>query len=149
MSDFAEILDAELPRVMQEVIIGLLGDTPDNDVVPARSDAAFSCRVRISGGAQADVVVSATLPLASRIAEQMFEDELAGRAPTEQDARDAVREVSNIVAGNLKPLFGDNNQLGLPEDLAQGEPASSDSQLCEATVEHPAGVLHVRVYGTL
>lgn len=149
MSNFAEVLDTELPRVMHEVMLGLLGEIPDNDVLPARAERPMACSVSIRGGAHADVVVSATLTLASRIAEQMFEDELAGRAATEQDARDALREVSNIVAGNLKPLFGDNNQLGLPEDLPQNELAAGASQLSEATVDHPFGVLHVRVYGTL
>lgn len=146
ISPFAEQLQSDLPRVLQEVLFGLLGEYGE-DFAPPAAEGFLSCRVGIRGGFYGEVIVSATLGLASRIAEQMFEDELEGR-PTYTDARDALREVSNIVAGNLKPLFGANNQLGLPEDLAENH-HELPNQLATCTLEHPAGVLKVVVYTTL
>ncbi|HET8933987.1 MAG TPA: chemotaxis protein CheX [Polyangiales bacterium] len=146
VSDYAEVLGGELPRLMSEVIFGLLGEQ-DNFTAPPANDDFISCRVAIHGGFEGEVVVSATRALAVCIAGRMFEDELDGQ-PTLQDARDALREVSNIVAGNLKPLFGENNQLGLPEDQAENARSMPD-QLATSTLDHPAGVLRVVVYTTL
>jgi len=146
ISPFANQLQSDLPRVLDEVMIGLLGER-NEDSEPAAADGFLSCRVTIRGGFEGEVTVSATLGLASSIAEVMFEDELEGR-PTYNDARDALREVSNIIAGNLKPLFGANNQLGLPEDLAENH-HEPPNQLATCTLEHPAGVLKVVVYTTL
>jgi hypothetical protein len=145
-NNYADQLESELPRLMSEVIFGLLGDN-DNYAAPTTNDNFISCRVAIRGGFEGEVIVSATRRLADSIAGRMFEDELDGQ-PTFQDARDALREVSNIVAGNLKPLFGDNNQLGLPEDQAENSP-SLPNQLATSTLDHPAGVLRVVVYTTL
>ena len=145
INPFAQQLQSDLPRVLDEVMVGLLGER-DEDTAPPAADGFLSCRVTIRGGFEGEVIVSATLGLASSVAEQMFEDELDGR-PTYNDARDALREVANIIAGNLKPLFGANNQLGLPEDLAQNH-HELPNQLATCTLEHPAGVLKVVVYTT-
>ena len=131
---------------MSEVIFGLLGDT-DNYAAPPANDTFMSCRVTIRGRFEGEVIVSATRALATSIAARMFEDELDGQ-PSLQDARDALREVSNIVAGNLKPLFGENNQLGLPEDQAESAHSLPD-EIATSTLDHPAGVLRVVVYTTL
>lgn len=146
ISPFAGQLQSDLPRVLQEVLFGLLGEYGE-DFAPPAAEGFLSCAVAIRGGFHGEVIVSATLGLASRIAEQMFEDELDGR-PSYTDARDALREVSNIIAGNLKPLFGANNQLGLPEDIAENR-HDLPNQLATCTLEHPAGVLKVVVYTTM
>jgi hypothetical protein len=65
------------------------------------------------------------------------------------DAQDALREIANIVAGNLKPLFGDHNTLGLPEDLPSDVTYPQLPQLATATVLHGGGRLEVRVFETL
>jgi CheY-specific phosphatase CheX len=145
-SPYAEQLQAELPRVMKEVMLGLLGESVQDSTHPA-NDSFLRCRVSIRGSFHGEVIVSATLALASHIAEQMFDDELEGR-PNCQDARDALREVSNIVAGNLKSLFGENNQLGLPEDLTADHDLLA-SQLATCTLERPPGVLEVVIYTSL
>ena len=145
LSPFAETLQSELPRVLSEVMFGLLGEHSD-DFAPPAAENFLCCRVGISGQFYGEVIVCATLGLASCVAEQMFEDDLTGK-PTYQDSRDALREVSNIVAGNLKPLFGENNQLGLPEDLAENHD-TLPNELAACTLDHPSGVLKVVVYKT-
>ena len=118
---------------------------------PLDHHTPLACRVRIRGGFEGEVIVSATLDLASRIAARMFEDELAERGgePTPREAREALREVANIVAGNLKPLLGANNQLGLPEDLPENVALARVDPLAHATLEHAAGALDVVVYTAL
>lgn len=148
MNDYAEVLEAELPRLMHEVMLGVLGDEPENDVAVADFGSPLACRVTIRGSFEGEVVVSMHLALASCVAQHMFADELPG-SPTQQDALDALREVSNIVAGNLKPLFGEHNQLGLPEDLTPSEADARVGQLAQAKFAHPCGVLDVRVYASL
>lgn len=148
---YSEVLGHELPRVMNEVLVAIFGEQGANPVllhIPSKQRTPLACSVRIRGGFEGEVVVSATLDLASRIAAHMFEDELDG-PPTAREARDALREVANIVAGNLKPLFGEHNQLGLPEDLAESARITRNDPLARATLEHNAGVLDVVVYTSL
>jgi hypothetical protein len=102
--------------------------------------------VQIHGGFEGHVVIRASFAMAATIAQRMFGDDLAG-PPTGQDAQEALREVSNIVAGNLKPLFGEHLSLGLPEDLDNDN--GSGRRLGQAAAEHPFGRLEVRVYAAV
>jgi len=148
--DYQELLQNELPRVMHEVLLAILGEHAANTVlnVPSEHHTPLACRVRIRGGFEGEVVVSASLDLARHIAEHMFEDDLAG-PPTALEAREALREIANIVAGNLKPLLGPSNQLGLPEDLAETAVHTRADPIARATLEHSAGALDVVVYTSL
>lgn len=148
MNIAAEVLESELPRVMHDVTLSILGETgelgPGYDTVQER----LSCAVGIHGGFEGEVVVTATFGLAALFATRMFEGDLPG-PPTPRDALDALREVSNIVAGNLKPLFGDHNTLGLPEERSSDAAPPHTGQLAEASSHLPAGVLEVRVFAAL
>jgi CheY-specific phosphatase CheX len=150
-ASLGELLATELPRVMNEVLLALLGVPAVNAVlvnVPAKHHSSLACRVRIRGDFEGEVIVSATPELADSVAARMFEEDLKG-APTPREAREALREVANIVAGNLKPLLGPNNQLGLPEDLADTGPPARVDPVARATLEHRAGTLYVVVYTSL
>jgi CheY-specific phosphatase CheX len=143
-------LEAAVHTVMEEVLSGLLGTPPQANPQPRQArtqEARLACAVSIDGDWHGRVVVSATLGLAEQTATAMFGDDLPG-LPTERDARDALREIANIVAGNLKPLFGDHNALGLPEDMnaASLQPLAAYSPLAHASVPHGDGVLEVSVY---
>lgn len=143
-----EELEGELRRVMHDVILSLVGERPvelDSITPPGQR---LTCRVAIHGGFEGQVVVHATFSVAAQIAQSMFGADLSG-APSSRDAQDALREVTNIVAGNLKPLFGDQNTLGLPEDLPMGAQVSNGGQLAVATTHHAGGQLEVRVYASV
>jgi CheY-specific phosphatase CheX len=144
----ADVIESELPRVMHDVTLAILGETgelgPGYDTVQER----LSCAVGIHGGFEGEVVVTATFGLAALFAMRMFEGDLSG-PPSERDAFDALREVSNIVAGNLKPLLGEHNTLGLPEELPTNAIRTNKGQLAEASSHLPAGVLEVRVFAAL
>ena len=148
MSSTSELIESELPRVMHDVTLAILGETgelgPGYDTLQER----LSCAVGIHGGFEGEVVVTATFGLAALFATRMFEGDLSG-PPSPRDALDALREVSNIVAGNLKPLLGDHNTLGLPEELSANETRPHKGQLAEASSHLPGGVLEVRVFAAL
>jgi CheY-specific phosphatase CheX len=148
ITNYDELVASELPRVMNEVLFALLGEHAESPVlvnVPSQQQSSLACRVRIRGSHDGEVIVSATPELANRIAARMFEEDLTG-PPTPREAREALREVANIVAGNLKPLLGPNNQLGLPEDLADSAPRGRADPVARATLEHRSGTLDVVVY---
>ena len=149
MNTLAE-LDSELRTVMEEVLLGLLGDETDLPRLPQLPDSAggLACSVRIRGGWNGQVIVHASLGLANLAALHMFGDD-ARITRSGTDAQDALREIANIVAGNLKPLFGDHNTLGLPEDLPGDVTYPELPQLATATVQHRAGRLEVRVFEAL
>ena len=135
---------------MNEVLVEEAAINPVLLNVPSKHHTPIACRVRIGSSFDGKVIVSATFELANRIAVHMFKDDLDGqRPPTPREARDALREVANIVAGNLKPLLGANNQLGIPEDLAESTPPAAADPVVRATLEHRAGALDVVVYSSL
>ena len=148
MSSAAEIVESELPRVMHDVTLAILGETGDIQLRQPTYEQLLHCAVGIHGTFEGEVVVTATYNLAALFASRMFEGELSG-APTRRDALDALREVSNIVAGNLKPLLGDHNTLGLPRELPEDVPRPRLSQLAEASSQLASGILEVRVFAAL
>ena len=143
-----ESLELELERVLQDVIASLLGQStalPDGGGI---GDRQLACRIAIhdtQGAVARHIAVVATFGLAERLAGYMFGADLMG-APSLVDAQEALREVTNMVAGNLKPLFGVNNTLGLPEDVPSDVHLSSRGQLAEAALKHATGTIEVRVY---
>jgi CheY-specific phosphatase CheX len=141
-------LEAEVRRVMEEVLAGLVGEVEPTPQLPAAADIALSCGVRIQGGWSGQVIVQASLGLAGLAASRMFGDD-ASVPLSIRDAQDALREIANIVAGNLKPLFGEANTLGLPEDLPGDVTYPQAPQLAQAVIEHGPGRLEVRVFETV
>jgi CheY-specific phosphatase CheX len=157
-------LELELHNVMEEVLTSLLGEefdpsppraaidrspphAPSDGSPPqAASGPRLTCAVRIHGGWNGQVVVQASLGLADLAARRMFGKEHRAQ-DSRQDAQDALREIANIVAGNLMPLFGEFNNLGLPEDLPV-DSIHSPSSLAQAVVQRGCGSLEVRVFET-
>jgi CheY-specific phosphatase CheX len=154
-------LEDELRRVAEEVLLGLIG-APALDpasftvTIAANAKLELACAVRIRGGWNGRVVVMSSRGLADVVAQHMFgrsagadperESQLAQNA---QDAQDALREIANIVAGNLKPLFGDHNQLGLPEDLPADLSLQPRAAVAQVVIERAEGQLEVRVFETV
>jgi hypothetical protein len=141
-------LELEIGRVLNEVVASLLGRSTALPDGGGMADRRLACRVAIhdaQGAVARHIAVVATFGLAERLAGYMFGADLLG-APSAIDAQEALREVSNMVAGNLKPLFGQNYALGLPEDLPSDVQLSGRGQLAEAALKHATGTIEVRVY---
>lgn len=75
-----------------EVIVG---------AIHMRGDDGFDGLVRLI----------ASLPVAQAAAAVMF----STAAPSDQDARDTVAELINMIGGNIKSLIAENAQLDLPQ----------------------------------
>jgi CheY-specific phosphatase CheX len=137
-------LEREVVQVMESVLLGLLGE--ELDPPPALRDGPnLTCAVGIRGEWQGQVVVQVSYNLACVAVAKMF-----GVPPAQpvsaQDAQDALCEIANILAGNIKPLLGEANELGFPEDVSGAElsfPAAS--QLARASIRRNDGRLEVRV----
>jgi hypothetical protein len=147
MNSAAEVIESELPRLMHDVTLAILGEVGELTRQPT-VEQRLGCAVAIHGGFEGEVVVTATYGLAALFASKMFEGELLG-APTPHDARDALHEVANIVAGNIKPLLGEHNTLGLPQEVQPDAQYTRTGQLAEASSCLASGVLEVRVFAAL
>ena len=72
-------------------------------------------RVDVTGAFCGSVVVGCSEPLARRLAAQMFG--LAEASVSADEINDAIRELANVVAGNLKILMPPPSEIGLPKDI--------------------------------
>ena len=106
------VADADIDDIVQSVFslcVGMeaarvpRGDVPQGELMVAS--------VAITGAWSGAVAVSCSAALARRTAEAMFgTTELA----SDEEARDALREVANIIAGNYKSLVSSPSRLSLP-----------------------------------
>ena len=93
------------------------------DVVPSESSAlvtkGFLSEIPIHGNWNGSVRVYCNGELARKVAERMFLIDEVELSP--QDVTDAVGELTNMIGGNVKSLFGHECSLGFPsvqsEDL--------------------------------
>ena len=72
--------------------------------------------ISISGKWKGNVTVSTCGALGQRIAAQMFRKD--DDAVTGEDVVDALTELTNIIAGNIKAILPGPSQLSLPVPLA-------------------------------
>jgi chemotaxis protein CheX len=68
--------------------------------------------VRISGAWQGTVVLQASVGLATEVARRMFRIE--ARDVVEEDLRDALAELTNMIGGNIKSLVPSPSFLSIP-----------------------------------
>jgi len=68
--------------------------------------------VHITGDFEGATLVFCTAGLATRLAAVMFET--PAEALSVEDVQDALGELANMVAGNIKPLFAGSSRLSLP-----------------------------------
>lgn len=117
------------------------GERP-NDAPAKDADTPLRCSVKIEGDWNGAVLVSVSPGLAHWVACRMFGAPSA--ASESEDTREAVREISNIVAGNIKPLLGPGNTLGLPVDVGRDQPLPTDA-MTHVAVDHHGELLQVHL----
>ena len=74
-------------------------------------DSTVTGCVQIDGAWRGAVLIQCPLPLASTLTAAMFE---ADRVPPMEDVRDAIGELTNMVAGNIKSLLPERCTISLP-----------------------------------
>ena len=105
----------------------------------------LSASVQISGGWEGTVLVSCPETLAQRVAGVMFDTETA----SDDEIRDALGEVANMTAGNVKALVESYCRLSLPmvaegRELAISIPGSK--VVAQATFDCGEDPLSVEVF---
>ncbi|MGG5257732.1 chemotaxis protein CheX [Phycicoccus avicenniae] len=142
----AEYLDSIVTSVWESLFGEPVVVTPTAD----EADDAVRASVDIHGSWSGSVVVSCAPAVASGLARELLA--LPDDAdPDTAEVHDALGEIANIVAGNVKSLLPDHAELGLPEvrqGRAAGAPAERGERadaLVAATYHATAGRLRVDV----
>ena len=141
-----QALPHEVRRIAGEVLLALAGEDDawldGSEQLP--SGSRLACCVRIEGGFRGQVMVHATPGLALLVARRMFGHDPA--SPFDGEAQEALREIANILAGNIKSLLGLGNQLFLPEDLPLDAPLPPLESVAESVIDRGGQRLEVRVF---
>ncbi len=147
-------LPLEVRRVTREVLLALAGedagDAMTSDSV-APTATRLACCVRISGaderGFKGQVIVHASVGLALIVAKRMFGE--MPKALFAPESQAGMREIANIVAGNIAPLLGDGLHVDLPVDLPLDAPYPDLESIAETIVDHYGQKLEVRVFAEI
>jgi CheY-specific phosphatase CheX len=121
---------------LMELTAAVFGPMLGVDIAPAPDAAASSsssfASVRISGAWNGVVVVSGAKDLFRNAAATMY-----GCAAADVDdalADDAMREIANIIGGNLKALLPGENELSLPTSFGADQDLGGDDNCGAVTV---------------
>lgn len=101
----------KISQAVSDVFQSMIGNQPEQlDEAPDPAQSGLTAIVSLTGEPAGILSLSCKLTTASKIAALMLGSETAG---SEEDARDALGEVCNMVAGSLK------SSLPKPEDRCQ------------------------------
>ncbi|MES2305348.1 MAG: chemotaxis protein CheX [Gemmatimonadota bacterium] len=102
----------ELQQITLDVWETFLGVRPEEVAPRPLGAGTLAARVRISGAWDGTVVLRMPSALARRVGEEMFAK--PAEVLSDEELRDAVGEIGNMVAGNLKGLLAEEARLSLP-----------------------------------
>ena len=120
-----ETIDEELFLELASNVFELMLQIPVQSSTPSDTPASptdYLSRISMSGTASLQVAVRAPEQTAIQIASTMFKE--SPDSLTEEDVRDAVGEITNMVGGNLKGLGDGNSKWTLPSVSRVGDDAS-------------------------
>ncbi|MEP3482630.1 MAG: chemotaxis protein CheX [Fuerstiella sp.] len=120
-----EMIDEELFLELASNVFELMLEIPVQSAVPCDTPASptdYLSQISMSGTTNLEVAVRAPEQTAIQIASTMFKE--SPDALTEEDVRDAVGEITNMVGGNLKGLGDGDSKLTLPNVSRVGDDAS-------------------------
>jgi chemotaxis protein CheX len=127
--------DEQIVGITRDVWTSFTGkeiDPADDEVVAGGDEVTVGC-VAVMGGWQGCVLLAAPTPLARTVASAMF-DLPAGQL-TDDEVADALGELTNMIAGNIKSLLPGPSSLSMPAVTAGAS----------YTVRIPRGLLVNRV----
>ena len=145
-----QFLEEEILEITEATWTSMLGMEIHRRVDSGAPEGATSVligHVGISGAWEGQVMVHGTSGLARSAASKIFS--IAPEEVTEQDEVDALYELSNIIAGNIKSLLPEPCQLSLPEVERRDEwdaEATGADRVSELSFESEGHVLQVAVW---
>jgi chemotaxis protein CheX len=109
-----DIGEIQICEVTESVWTSVLGLTVEQraDAKPAESAHVLLTCIHISGAWEGAVMVESSHELARRAASILFGVEEA--SATDEELRDTVGELTNIIAGNIKGLLPEPSRLSVP-----------------------------------
>lgn len=134
----------ELQQITLDVWETFLGIRPEEVPPTPLGPGTLAARVRIMGAWEGTVVLRMPPALARQVGETMF-DKAAGTL-SDEELRDAVGEIGNMVAGNLKGLLADEARLSLPTVAEWYLPEEPRNGQVIASVDLMAFAEHFRVF---
>ena len=144
-----EFSKEDLGQIVTDIWSSKLGFPvqPRGEPVVVNGTRHLSASVQISGGWDGTVLVSCAEELARKVAASMFD--AAEDATSDDEIRDALGEVANMTAGNVKALVESYCRLSLPmvaegRELAISIPGSR--VIAEASFDCADAPLTVEVY---
>jgi hypothetical protein len=134
-------------NVVEAVWESLLGVWPAPAEPVRVGEDWLSAVVTVDGDWRGAVSFSCSFRTAQHVSRTMLD--VAGNEPHPdlEDVADAVREVVNVLGGNVKALVPGSRSLGLPV-LACGRPALDGDLVGEVHVGWPGHVAHLGIWHT-
>lgn len=115
---FAETELRQIAIDTWQIVLGQELECSAETVAPAEIDDCIAANAQIAGDWHLAVVIYGSTAMAQRAATLMFS--LADEAPKPEDIQDAMCELVNIVAGNVKGVLSGSSHLSLPT-LVRGQ----------------------------
>lgn len=103
---------------MEQIVSSVFQDMLQMQTTPAApldtgaDDVNMVASIRITGTTKAMIFVEAPLGTAKGIGENMFAAE--PNSLQEEEIRDAIGEIANMIGGNVKGMYEGESQLSLP-----------------------------------
>ena len=152
MTDTLEGTSAAVPlddawHVVEAVWESLLGVLPAPSAPVDVADDWLSAVVTVDGDWRGAVAFSCPSATARHVSRTMLDVDQDNGGPEPEDVDDAVREMVNVVGGNIKALVPGGRVLGLPTIVA-GPPAVDGDLVGGLHVGWPRHVAHVGIWHT-
>jgi len=143
----SELLDAEtVQSIADEVWPTLVGDGEAFVPLPVAPPAeAVSAWVDIRGPWNGSVVLTCAPATAAALTESV----LMTRPPTvvdDEDVKDALGELANVLGGNIKSVLPGESRLGLPQ-IGSAPPTGSLDDVCRVAGQWRGQFLTITVQG--
>jgi len=143
--------DSQIEQIVQSIFASMLG----MEVVRSADDPASCCEkvlstIHITGTKSLSVVLGASSGVAAAAASAMLQMQPA--ETTDDDQRDVVAELTNMIGGNLKSLLPSPCFLSLPTVLAGRElglQIPGAEQVEDVLLQCESGTLRVRLFAPL
>jgi CheY-specific phosphatase CheX len=103
-------IEDEIRDITQTIWASLFQNTIEVDPTPTGAAPEVTSVVHIDGAWRGAVVVQCGMELATRLTQVLFQSD----APSFADVCDALGEVTNMLAGNLKAVLAEPSVLSLP-----------------------------------
>jgi chemotaxis protein CheX len=105
------VLAADIETITRDIWRALLDLPFESGGTPAAGAGLVTGLVHVQGGWNGAVMLQCPRPLATALAAAMFR---GGDEPDEEEVRDALGELTNMVAGNVKALLPPPCSISLP-----------------------------------